>query len=138
MKNMKWILVAVMVLATMLSMCACGEATPTTAAPTTAAPIVTTAAPTTTVDDGMADYVVIVKYADGTPAVNLDVQICLDDLCYMPDCTDENGMVSFRLAEQDGYKTKPVVTPEGYEVVDYIYFESGSTEVTIVLVPVAG
>ncbi len=141
MKNMKWILVAVMVLATMLSMCACGESEPTVPATTTQTPVATTTTlapvPTTTVNDGMATYTVTVLYPDGTPVVGVDVQICLAETCYMPTTTDENGQVTYRLAEQDGYMTKLVVTPEGYEKVDYIHFESGVTEVTIQLVELA-
>lgn len=139
MKNMRYILAAVMVLCTMLCLCACGESQPTVVPTTTTAPVPTTTvpAPSTTINDGLTTYTIIVLYPDGTPVADVDVQICLGDLCYMPVTTDANGMATYRLAEQEGYKTKLTKTPDGYEIVDYIYFEAGVTEITIQLVEAA-
>lgn len=89
---------------------------------------------TESTDDGKVDYKVTVLYPDGTPAVGVAVQVCMDDLCYSPATTDENGVATFRLTQIDGYKTKLAVAVEGYVWDDYIYFAFGETEITINLV----
>ena len=127
-----------------ICLCACGENTNTSGSTQEAnqntgstgntEPSNTTGATNPAPDDGKVDYTVTVVYPDGTPVVGAYVQICLDDLCYTPEATDENGVATFRLAQQDGYKTKLAVAQEGYVHADYIYFESGATAITIQLV----
>lgn len=140
MNNFKRFLALMLVLCMGLCLCACGDGgnTDTTngTAGSTEATNGTTQAtqPTETTSDGKVDYKVSVVYPDGTPVVGAYVQICLDDLCYNPAATDENGVATFRLKEQEGYKTKLAVAVAGYVHADYIYFESGSTEITITLV----
>lgn len=142
MNNFKRFLALMLVLCMGLCLCACGGGENTTASTdnnTTEAPSGTTqgdqtTAPTESTSDGKVDYRVTVVYPNGDPVVGCFVQICLDDLCYTPEVTDENGVATFRLAQQDGYKTKLAVAVEGYVHADYIYFESGATEITITLV----
>lgn len=142
MNNFKRFLALMLVLCMGLCLCACGGESGNTdinamgtqgdSKPTTGTTQATQ--PTETTSDGKVDYKVSVVYPDGTPVVGAYVQICLDDLCYNPEATDENGVATFRLKEQDGYKTKLAVAVAGYVHADYIYFESGSTEITITLV----
>ena len=140
MSNFKRLLVLVLAMCLCLCVAACGQnasgsgdgtsGSSTQGSSTTES----TSSSTETTSDGKVDYVVTVVYPDGTPVVGAYVQICLDDLCYTPDVTDDNGVVVFRLAQQDGYKTKLAMAVEGYVLEDYIYFESGATEITITLV----
>lgn len=143
MNNMKRFLALVLVLCMGVCLCACVQPAPTepTTAPTepTTKPTDPTTLPTdpTTkpTDDGKVDYTVTVLYPDGSPVVGAYVQVCLADLCYNPAATDDNGVATFRLAEQEGYKTKLLMAVEGYVYDDaYIYFAEGSTEITINLV----
>lgn len=139
MMNFKRFLALMLVLCMGLCLCACGggntEGTVGTQGTTEATQPTTQATePTETTSDGKVDYKVTVLYPDGSPVVGAYVQICLEDLCYNPAATDENGVATFRLKEQDGYKTKLAVAVEGYLHADYVYFESGATEVTITLV----
>lgn len=144
MYNFKRFLALMLVLCMGLCLCACGGGDSTTkdtegtSAPTestkpseTTKPTEPSTAPTS---DGKVEYKVTVLYPDGTPAAGCYVMICLDDMCYTPEAADENGVAVFRLAEQDGYKAKLATKVEGYAEVDYIYFESGVTELTITLV----
>lgn len=137
----KKFLVLLLVLCMGLCLCACGGGENTggssSDAPTESANSTQnteTTEPTQTTSDGKVEYKVTVVYPDGTPVADCYVQICLDDLCYTPEVTDANGVATFRLVEQDGYKTKLAVAVEGYVHADYIYFESGATEITITLV----
>lgn len=136
MRNLRMILAAVLVLATMLCLCACGggETNPTT---TAAANDPTKTSPTnvpTTADDGLEEYKIIVLYPDGSPAAGVKVQLCLDELCQMPVTTNENGVAIYQMPEQDGYKVKLTKKLDGYVHDDYIYYEAGAKEITIQLV----
>ena len=141
MRKLKRIGMIALVLSLVLCLCACVSASPTTpsaskkpeATTTTPVPTTTVTVPATT-NDGKVDYTVTVLYPDGTPVVGESVQICTDEMCYIPQVTDENGVVVFRMREKDGYKVKLENALEGYVEQDYIYFESGSTEITIQLV----
>lgn len=142
MNQFKRFLALMLVLCVGFSLCACGgdnntegSSSSQTTAPSTTQGTESTA-PTESTSDGKLDYKVTVLYPDGTPAVGCYVQICLDTMCYTPEVTDENGVATFHLKEQEGYKTKLAVAIEGYVEADYIYFESGSTEITINLVAV--
>lgn len=143
MNHFKRFLALVLVLCMGLCLCACGGGENTEGGNTTkdtesqgTTQSTQSTAPTGTTSDGKVDYKVTVLYPDGTPVVGAYVQICMEDLCYNPAATDENGVATFRLAQQDGYKTKLAVAVEGYVHDDYVYFESGATELTINLVPV--
>ena len=88
---------------------------------------------TTPVEDGKIVYKVTVVDEGGNPVANAMVQVCDDATCFAPAPTNADGVAEFRLAEMDGYKTKLVTNPAGYEAVetDYVSFESGKTEVTL-------
>lgn len=141
---MKRIFVMLLALCMALSMFACGDSSDTTPSTTNKAPATPTTkpVPTTTTpaptSDGKVDYTVTVLYPDGTPVVDTWVIVCTESMCYTANVpTDENGQVVFRLTEMEGYKAKWDETLDGYqEMTDYIYFETGSKEVTITLVPV--
>lgn len=142
MYNLKRFLALMLVLCMALCLCACGGEAGSTSGSTkdpenTTAPTQSTAPttePTQSTSDGKVDYKVTVLYPDGTPVAGCYVMICLDDMCYSPEAADENGVAVFRLTEQDGYKAKLATPVDGYAEVDYIYFESGVTELTITLV----
>lgn len=142
MEHFKRFLALMLVLCVGFCLCACGGGENTegsSSSQTTGATDPTssvTTAPTESTSDGKLDYKVTVLYPDGTPVVGCYVQICLDTMCYTPEVTDENGVAVFRLKEQEGYKTKLAVALDGYVDADYIYFESGATEITITLVAV--
>lgn len=147
MKKITRILAAVMLLCMALTLCACGEDQPTTtttkapeATTTVPAPSTTVTVPPTTVNDGKVEYIVTVLYPDGTPVVGKSVIVCEKGeggMCSMPSKTDENGVAVIRMEEKDIYGAKLVGTVEGYQKMeDYVYFEAGSREVTITLVPV--
>lgn len=146
MKTMTRILAAVMLLCMALTLCACGEADPTKAptnAPTnkpTSAPTQPTPAPTQTPtqpDDGQVEYRVTVLYPDGTPVVGKSVQVCHESAgCSFPTPTDANGVAVVRFQDLSGCGAKVMSKIEGYQKMeDYIYFEEGSRELTITLVP---
>ena len=87
----------------------------------------------TEVDDGKVVYKVTVVDEAGNPIVKAMVQVCEDGNCFAPVFTDDNGVAEFKLVEKDGYSTKLVKNPDGYEAVesDYVYFETGEKEVTL-------
>ncbi len=142
MNNFKRFLALMLVLCMGLCLCACGGADTTTGntqgtEPTGTNGTTQSTAPSQTTEstsDGKVEYKVTVVYPDGTPVAGAYVQICLDSLCYTPDVTNADGVVTFRLTEQEGYKTKLAMAVEGYVWADYIYFDEGSTEITITLV----
>lgn len=134
MNNLKSLLAAVLVLAMSLSLCACGGEAETPA-DTTAAPVVTeapaeTEAPAQEVKGG---YTITVVDENGNPIAGAMVQMC-KDTCY-PGVTDEDGTVTFDLAEDD-YKVSFLALPAGYTYVDEtqeFHFEEGSMTLTITL-----
>ncbi len=139
MKNMKTILTLVLALCMALALCACGgEAAPeATAAPTeavpTAAPTEKEEAPTEAADDGMTTYTVTILDEDGNPIPKSMVQLCMDT-CY-PGVADDQGVATFKVPEAD-YKVSFLSLPAGYTYsseAQEFYFESGSTDMTIVL-----
>ena len=150
MNNMKRFLALMLVLCMGVCLCACvdaGTTEPSTAPSTepTTKPTDPTTLPTDPepTDDGKVDYTVTVLYPDGTHVgEGVYVQICLDELCYNPAATDANGVATFRLTQQEGYKTKLLVDVAGYtyEVAEdgYVHFAEGSTEIIINLVAVEG
>ena len=86
-----------------------------------------------TTEDGKVTYQVTVVDSENNPISGALVQLC-KDTCY-PSSTDENGMATFSLAEDD-YKVTFLTLPAGYTYSDEeqeFYFESGETELTITL-----
>lgn len=138
MSNFKRVLALMLVLCLGLCLCACGggDTTGSTQNNTQSTQNTTQSTQNTTqsTSDGKIDYKVTVVDPDGNPVAGAWVMICLEDLCYNPAETDANGVATFRLNEQDGYKTKLAAKLEGYAEMDYIYFEDGVTEITITLV----
>ena len=137
----KRIVSTILMLAMALSLCACGggntdnsenkntENTPVSTQDTQKE----SESETTPVDDGKIVYKVTVVDEGGNPVANAMVQVCDDATCFAPAATNAEGVAEFRLVEMDGYKTKLVTNPAGYEAVetDYVSFESGKTEVTL-------
>ena len=95
----------------------------------------TTDADTETVEDGKITYRVFVVDEGGNPVANAMVQVCDDATCFAPAATNEAGIAEFSLVKADGYKTKLVVDPAGYESIetDYVSFESGETEIVLTI-----
>ncbi len=84
-------------------------------------------------EDGKVTYQVKVVDGENNPISGALVQLC-KDTCY-PSSTDENGVATFSLAEDD-YKVTFLTLPAGYTYSDEeqeFYFESGETELTITL-----
>lgn len=138
MKNIKSIVAVMLLLCMAVSLCACTTSAPTG---TTEAPEATTTVPATTTKptepttDGKVDYTITVLKPDGTPAVDAWIMVCTDEKCFTPKGTDENGVVVFRLEPMEGYKAKLDGSYDGcQEMTEYVYFETGSTELTIQLV----
>lgn len=83
----------------------------------------------TNVDDGKTEYTVKLVDANGAPVADTMVQICNSETCFAPKATDADGVAIFSLEESDEYKAKLLTAGEDA----YVYFESGSTEVTITM-----
>lgn len=85
-------------------------------------------------------YTVKIVDEGGNPVVGVMVQICQGETCLPGPLSDENGTVTFQVAEAD-YKVSFLGgVPAGYEYTTEeteFYFEDGSYEVTIVLKAVA-
>ena len=62
-------------------------------------------------DDGTVTYTVIVTDENGNPIAGAMVQLC-KEAC-IPAVADENGVATFKLAE-DTYKVSFVMLPDGY------------------------
>lgn len=136
---MKNIFAVLLLLALVLSPCACGGQTGTE---TTTAPETTTEPETTVedVDDGMVDYKVTVVDEGGNPVGNIMLQLC-DETC-MPGMADANGVATFHCAENPNYHVTVMdgMMPEGYEYATEeteFYFADGKLEMTIVLKAIA-
>lgn len=79
-------------------------------------------------------YTIKVVDENGNPVGSVMVQLCKDSC--MPKMTDANGVAEFQVNElSDQYKAGVTVLPEGYtyDGDEYVYFENGATEVTIVI-----
>ena len=140
MKNIKSIVAVMLLLCMAVSLCACTAADPT-GTTNSKAPVATTTKPAPTekptepTTDGKIDYTITVLNPDGTPAVDAWIMVCTDEKCFTPKGTDANGVVVFRLEQMDGYKAKLDGAYAGcQEMTEYVYFENGSTELTIQLV----
>lgn len=83
----------------------------------------------TTVDDGKIEYKVTLLDASGNPVAGKMIQVCNASTCFAPVQTDANGVATFRLEESDEYKAKELTQSDDA----YVYFEAGSTELTITL-----
>lgn len=85
-------------------------------------------------------YTVKIVDEGGNPIAGVMVQICQGETCLPGPLSDENGIVTFQVAEAD-YKVSFLGgVPAGYEYTTEqteFYFEDGSYEVTIVLKAVA-
>ena len=105
---MKKIFVMSLLLAMILSLCACGG-------------------------KKTEEYTVTVLDETGVPIAGAMVQLC-KDACY-PAVTDAKGVACFELPEDD-YKVSFPVLPTGFSYVDEVqefYFESASKNLTITL-----
>lgn len=84
------------------------------------------------VDDGKVEFTVKVVDANGAPVAGKQVQVCDEANCSLPAVTDANGVAVIRFEQSDECKAK-ILTPYGQEdVYEYVYFEAGSTEITLV------
>ena len=83
------------------------------------------------VDDGKVEFKITVVDANGAPVAGKQVQVCDAENCSIPAVTDANGVAIIRFAQSDECKAK-IVVPYGQEdVYEYVYFEAGSTEITL-------
>ena len=127
-----------LILALMMTLCACGGAEAPQAETEAAAVELPTEAPTVAsetepADDGKVTYTIHVQDENGAPMAGVMVQIC-KDAC-LPGMTDAEGNAVFNVAE-DSYKASFLTLPAGYtyatEETEF-YFENGSTEITLTL-----
>ena len=79
------------------------------------------------VNDGKIEYTVKLLDANGNPVANTMVQVCNASTCFAPVATDANGVAVFRLEESNEYKAKLMTDSDDA----YVYFEAGSTELTL-------
>lgn len=133
--------ISVLVLAAlMLTFCACSADdtdTPSDSAEVSASEVSAEASgeesTASEISDGKVSYTVYVVDEDGNGIPNVPVQLCYNS-CY-PGKTDENGKAAFSLEEGE-YHAQIMKMPEGYahsgEATEF-YFESGKTEMSIVL-----
>ena len=130
--RIKHFLVLLLIMGVLFAFCACGNEP---AAPVTTEPVVATTAEQTEpqpTEDGKVDYTVKVVDGTGAPMAGVAVQICKDSC--LPGVTNAEGVATFRVVEADGYKASFLTVPEGYTAESAeVYFESGSTELTLVL-----
>ena len=79
-------------------------------------------------------YTIKVVDEDNNPIGGMMVQLC-KDTC-MPKLTNAEGVAEFSVAEKsDDYKAGITNLPDGYiyDGDEYVYFEDGATEVTLVI-----
>ena len=83
-------------------------------------------------------YTVTVVDSEGNPIVGVDVQLCDKEtgICRMPETTDENGQVSFRVVAAN-YEAAFPEAPAGYACEEKYAFPEGETSLTITLTPAA-
>lgn len=120
MKNSKKILSLLLALAMVFSMAACGGGEGTEES-------------TTTASGDKTSYTVSVKSAGGMALSGIDVYVYADDsLTDMKDYgqTDENGAVSFSLAQSDSYAITLTGVPKGYDVAQ-CYALNTKTQITL-------
>ena len=132
---MKRLIALMLVLAVALCLVACGEDEPTktpTTNTTTAPP--TTTVPPTTVDTTVYNYRIRVVDQDGTPIQGAYIIFCLEQCNFYE--TNEEGWALINVDITDGYKAHIMSLPTGYEGYtfseEYVNFESGQTEMTLV------
>ena len=131
--RIKNLLAIVLTLAFLLTLAACNQTeTPAGTTDTTG----TTEGTTEPVDDGKVTYTVKVVDEGGNPVAQAAVQLCKDSC--LPGMTNAEGVATFRVLEDAGYKVSFMVMPAGYEAEETeFYFEDGSYEMTITLKAVA-
>lgn len=128
----KRILIFVLAVCLVFGLCACGASNGDPKETTAATTAETTPETEETVDDGKVTYTVKVVDESGAPVANAAVQICKDSC--LPGVTDAEGVATFRVAEDEGYKVSFLTVPEGYTAeAEEFYFETGATEMTITL-----
>ncbi len=143
MKQLKLFLLCMLVLGTVLCLCACGESEDTSSAVSTeqseTVSEASSEAPseaeseTSSEPEQTASFAVTVVDGDGTPVSGVMVQIC-KDTC-LPAMTNAEGVATFALEITDGYKLSVMSCPEGYTYTGEaeIYLESGATEYTLTI-----
>ena len=81
------------------------------------------------VEDGKIEYKVTLVDANGAPVAGQMIQVCNAETCFAPVTTDANGVATFRLEESNEYKAKLLTASDDA----YVYFEAGSTELTLTM-----
>ncbi len=143
---MKKLIAMLLALVMVVGLAACGEAAkptePENTDPAPSAPAATE--PSQDVEEPPVNenpvYTVKIVDEGGNPISGVMVQICQGETCLPGPVSDENGTVTFQVAEAD-YKVSFLGgVPVGYDYTTEeteFYFEDGSYEVTIVLKAVA-
>lgn len=139
---MKKLIAMLLALVMVVGLAACGEtAKPTEPENTDPAPSAPAATePSQNVEEPPVNenpvYTVKIVDEGGNPISGVMVQICQGETCLPGPVSDENGTVTFQVAEAD-YKVSFLGgVPAGYDYTTEeteFYFEDGSYEVTIVL-----
>ena len=87
-------------------------------------------------DDKFVTYTVTVVDQNGAPVKDVYIQMCVGDLCKLPQPTDANGVVVFEDFDPADYSVK-VNGADGYTFESSYHFAEGSTELTITLTKTA-
>lgn len=134
--KLKNIAMLILALCMVFTLCACGETAGETNKDTgsdTKAPATTAPQETTEPTEALVKYTVKLVDIRGNAVAGAKVQLCDETNCYLPQATDENGVVTFEQNAGD-YKAKITQMPVGYYVnQEYFYFAEGTTEQTITL-----
>lgn len=143
---MKKLIAMLLALVMVVGLAACGEtAKPTEPENTDPAPSTPAATePSQDVEEPPVNenpvYTVKIVDEGGNPISGVMIQICQGETCMPGPVSDENGTITFQVAEDD-YKVSFLGdVPAGYDYTTEeteFYFEDGSYELTIVLKAVA-
>ncbi len=83
------------------------------------------------------EYTVIVKDQDGNPVADVAAQVCVGDSCLMPNVTNDQGKVVFKLSSDPGDAVVALQILGADSPAGYTYpegkqpFEAGKNEITI-------
>ena len=85
------------------------------------------------VEDPEPTYIATVVDQDGNPVAGVAVQLCDDNMCYLYQLTDENGVVNFFQKIESGAKVM-ILTADGYTFSsDYVKYAEGENTVTLTI-----
>lgn len=138
---LKLLMILCLIVCLSVSICSCNDETDTTPKDTSDSSVTEDVTEDVTQDvtnddtqgeeDNYLTYTVKVVDRSGAPLAGATVQMCVGDLCRLPQFTDENGVTVFEDFERADYSVK--VTLAGYTGEASYHFDTTSTELTVTL-----